>query len=228
MGRCAALCALSALPSNLSGSRSVKRLQSFPSWLHRRFLLGNCLLLAGAALVGSATEAARSQLMEASAWLACALVGGSAWLFRRTLHPLFGLLLTLAAIVNTAGYVFGLWHEQTPFDEIVHAFTAFAGMAAAGGMVLKPHLQPRSGLFWRAAAIALVIGLAWEAFEWAVGIIGDLRDTSIDLLMDVVGAVAAAALLLWLAHRLPDGEQSADGAEPPSASQDGAELDSFS
>nr|WP_294171107.1 hypothetical protein [uncultured Sphingomonas sp.] len=96
--------------------------------------------------------------------------------------------------MNTAGYLQALWHERTPFDETVHGFTAFAGMAAGGWFVLKqrPHL---SGLLWKAAATGLMIGVAWEGFEWAIGIMGDLRDTIIDLVMDTAGALAAAALL---------------------------------
>ena len=41
-------------------------------------------------------------------------------------------LLMLALTVNAAGYLLGLWHEKTMFDEAVHAYTSFAVMTAVG------------------------------------------------------------------------------------------------
>lgn len=89
------------------------------------------------------------------------------------------------------------------FDEVVHGFAFFAGMSAAGWFVLQQR-PGMTGLFWKAALAALVAGLAWEAFEWMIGIMGDTRDTLIDLLMDMIGALSAAALLRkFVADRTP-------------------------
>lgn len=155
-----------------------------------------CGLLAAAALLLGASAVSDGAWTKAAAWFASAAIGAGSVVLRRTFPPFLGLLLTLAAMVNTAGYVFHLWHQRTSFDEAVHGFTFFAGTASAGWFFLRrtPHLQ---GLYWKAALVGLMVGLAWEGFEWAIGIVGDTRDTVIDLLMDVVGALAAAALLQW-------------------------------
>jgi hypothetical protein len=179
------------------------RAKASPNWLsHPIWVAGDCILSLGLSLAG-ATAAMHGHWATAAAWLVCASIGVGAIVFRKALPPFFGLLLTVGASVNTAGYVQGLWHERTPFDEIVHGFTAFAGMAAAGWFVLRRRSQ-LVGLFWKAALIGLLVGLAWEGFEWAIGIMGDLRDTIIDLVMDTAGALAAAALLRRLAGTAPN------------------------
>lgn len=97
-------------------------------------------------------------------------------------------LLALAALINGAGYAFTLWHDRTAFDEAVHCYTSFAIVAAVGRYA-----------FPRSSSLALIIfgiaiGVGWEIFEWAIGIIGDPYDTMGDLLMDGLGAALAAAL----------------------------------
>lgn len=130
-----------------------------------------------------------------SAVAIASIVGG------KRLPPLFGMLLTTAAMLNASGYVMNLWHERTSFDEITHAFTAFAGMAALGWRLAKRRspLVRGVGLTGSIIAAGIVLGLAWEAFELAIGIVGSLSDTRMDLLMDAFGAAAAAALVGWLA-----------------------------
>jgi hypothetical protein len=87
------------------------------------------------------------------------------------------------------------------FDEIVHAFTTFAGMAAIGWALVRRRGTPahsRSALSWSLLGLALVLGLLWEAFEYWIGIIGTPKDTAIDIAMDMAGAALAAALSAWL------------------------------
>ncbi|MDQ3074220.1 MAG: hypothetical protein M3Q88_01215 [Pseudomonadota bacterium] len=169
-------------------------------WHGSSVLAVSCLLLVVAALFGSAFSVAEDNWMGAAAWAACATIGVLALIFRRTLPPLFGLLLIIAAVVNTAGYVFDLWRDRTMFDEIVHAFTTFAGLASAGWLFLRQRPQAGDKLIWIAVGVGLAAGLAWEAFEYAIGMIGDLKDTIIDLVMDMIGAAAAGALVRWLAE----------------------------
>lgn len=172
------------------------------AYLDRPFFAWACGIVLGAALAGCLWLVLGGEALRSLGPAAIAVTAAAALLARRILPAAFGLLLTVAVAVNAAGYVLTLWHERTAFDEIVHAFTSFAGMAAIGWLVLKRRMRPGLALLWQALAIGLVIGVAWEGFEWAIGIIGSRRDTAIDLLMDGVGALLAAMLLLWLAkHR---------------------------
>lgn len=81
----------------------------------------------------------------------------------------------LASLVCSPGYGPGWFHGANPYDEAVHLVN---GMLA--GALFAALWQPRPG-WWRGAAGRLVGGLAfgiglslaWEAFEWAIGIIGN-------------------------------------------------------
>lgn len=145
----------------------------------------------------------------AAGWLASAGVGIAAVSCRSYLPIFFGFLVTLAAVINMSGYAFGLWHDRTPFDELVHGYTAFAGMAAGGWLFLRRKSSP-GGLTWKMAIVGAIIGIAWEIFEWSIGIIGDPWDTGVDLLMDVLGAILAAVLLRWSVIR--EREHEADSS----------------
>jgi len=118
------------------------------------------------------------------------------------------LLLIVAATVNAAGYILGLWHERTLFDEIVHAFTTFAGMTALIWMATRDGrvLNGASALSVIAFALlaGFILGLVWEGFEWLIGIIGNQRDTLVDLAMDSLGAVAAGVLFTAYRARRPN------------------------
>ncbi len=141
--------------------------------------------------------------VEGAVLLGLAVLSGIALYFQRALPSSIMLLLIMAATVNAAGYIVGLWHERTMFDEIVHAFTTFAGMTAVTWMATRDGrlLEEASAVSVVAAALVagLVLGMVWEGFEWLIGIIGNQRDTLIDLAMDSLGAVAAG--LLFTAYR---------------------------
>ena len=146
--------------------------------------------------------------LDAAALGAIALFGALA-AERKWLPSLLALLLVLAGLVNVLGYVLTLWHEQTSFDEIVHAFTSFAGCSAVTWLVIGRTAALGVGhptaIVLVSAAIGLVLGLSWEAFEWSIGIIGDARDTWMDLAMDMIGALSAGLLCAWAAARKEDG-----------------------
>lgn len=108
----------------------------------------------------------------------------------------YALLLVIAALVNLAGYLLGLWHNDTLFDELVHLFTSFAGLAAIGRyLIVARAIRPSKKLVASLLALTLTLGVAWELFEWLIGIIGDSRDTLIDLVMDLAGGGLAAVLV---------------------------------
>ena len=56
-------------------------------------------------------------------WIAIAALAAACAVFSEKLPPFFGSMVTLAAVVNGAGYTVGLWQQETSFDEAVHAFT---------------------------------------------------------------------------------------------------------
>ncbi len=108
----------------------------------------------------------------------------------------YAVVLGLAALANVAGYVFSLWHDETVFDEIVHLFSTFAVISAIGkAAVTAGRLAPSATFFISLVALAVVLGVLWEAFEWLIGIIGGRHDTLMDLAMDTLGAVFAALLI---------------------------------
>lgn len=192
-----------------------------PVLRHPIFSLGIAAL--GAASIGLAgMNAMQANGIAALVWLGVAIFAAVLWALRDKLPAAFGISLAAAAAVNAAGYTMNLWKDRTPFDEIVHAFTTFAGMAVIGWAVLRHWKRPmsRSAVFVPMIGTALLLGVAWEGVEWAIGIIGSLRDTFIDLVMDLLGAVAAAALIHWVAGR--QGPQMADPYRTGPASNDRA------
>ncbi len=173
-------------------------------------------MLAALAAAGAYAISAGT-VVEGAVLLGLAVFGGMVLHFQSVLPPSIILLLFVAATVNAVGYVIRLWHERTMFDEVVHAFTTFAGMTALIWAAIH-HTRLLEGMSFLAVvasalAAGLLLGLVWEGFEWLIGIIGDRRDTMIDLAMDCLGAVAAG-LLFHGAHTrraqldpgsLPDG-----------------------
>lgn len=159
------------------------------------WLIVACLAVAG---VYSLT----ADMMEGAVLIGLALISGVALHFQRTFPSTIMLLVIVAATVNAAGYVLGLWHERTPFDELVHAFTTLVGIIALLWLATRDGrpLSQASGpsIIVSALVSGLVLGLAWEAFEWAIGIIGSPRDTLVDLTMDSLGAVAAGIIFAGL------------------------------
>lgn len=161
------------------------------------------MIVAGLAVAGAYSLTA--DMMEGAVLIGLALIGGVALHFQRTFPSAIILLLIVAGTVNAAGYILGLWHERTLFDEIVHAFTTFVVMIALLWMATRDGrpLSQASGpsVVVSALVAGLVLGLAWEAFEWIIGIIGDQRDTLVDLAMDSVGAVTAGIVFASLRGR---------------------------
>ena len=118
-------------------------------------------------------------------------------------RSLYLALLATAAFINAAGYVLTLWHDETVFDEVVHFFTSFAAVAAIGRLALEMDWLSCTASRWIGLlALGIVLGVAWEAVEYMIGIIGSKHDTLMDLLMDVAGALAATALIGAVSGRL--------------------------
>jgi len=171
---------------------------------HPALRTASWLIVAGLAAAGAYPLTVDT--VEGAVLLGLAVLGGAALHFQRALPSGIILLLIVAATVNAAGYILGLWHERTMFDEIVHAFTTFAGMTALIWLATRDgrllHRASAFSVVESAFLAGLVLGLVWEGFEWAIGIIGNQRDTLVDLAMDSLGAVTAVLIFAGFRTRL--------------------------
>lgn len=167
------------------------------SFLDHPAFMWACRALLVAALACLVWASAASHWGDMIALTAIALVIGATLYAKSKLPSFLGFMLAVAATVNGAGYALQLWHDETLFDEIVHAFTTFAGMAAIGWSLRDNDRFAGSTkrLLSSVVAIGLALGVLWEILEWAIGIIGRPKDTAIDLLMDCAGAAAAGLML---------------------------------
>lgn len=128
--------------------------------------------------------------------------------WRHEVPALFTLLFGVVATINAAGYVFDLWQDPWWFDEFVHVVTPFAIMGALAWVLIDRDMaEPESNgwaYFGKILFLGLLIGFAWEGFEYLVGIVGDRLDTGIDLVADSTGSLLGAAFCLWAAREGPD------------------------
>lgn len=122
-------------------------------------------------------------------------------------------LLVVAALVNAAGYLWDLYDRFGWFDEVVHAYTTFAltlPLALLLYDVVLTGAQTQKILFiLTVASLGVAIGVLWEIVEWAYdqmvpenAILGKL-DTIIDLIMDILGGVAAGIVTVTMVRPAP-------------------------
>ncbi len=140
--------------------------------------------------------------------LACFLIVSLVFVIKDDRLPtLFDFLFVVAALLNAAGWVWGLFYLPGPYDEIVHAYTTFAITLALSFLVYKSMLNifRNHKLLYvvTIASFGIAIGVLWEITEWSASkilpteVIGSLNDTIVDLIMDTLGAGLAAAISLW-------------------------------
>lgn len=123
------------------------------------------------------------------------------------LPTLFDFLFVVAALLNAGGWVWGLFYQPGPYDEMTHAFTMFAITLALSFLVYRPMLtifrQHKLLYLLPIASFGIAIGALWEVAEWSAGkilateVIESLDDTITDLIMDSIGAGLAALTSLW-------------------------------
>ncbi|MEG3977538.1 hypothetical protein QT970_23345 [Microcoleus sp. herbarium8] len=123
------------------------------------------------------------------------------------LPALFDFLFVFAALLNAGGWAWGLFYQQGPYDEIVHAFTIFAVTLALSFLAYSSMLtifRDRKLLYLLTiTSFGIAIGALWEITEWTAGIvlssevIGSVDDTIIDLIMDSLGSGIAALTSFW-------------------------------
>ena len=127
-----------------------------------------------------------------------------AHLLRSERRPaLFDVVFGLAALAGALGYVFDLFGEIVPYDELTHAFTTFSVSLAfyflfyGGAVPERRAVALGSSVF----TLGVTVGAYWEIFEWFFVGKYTLADTINDLLVDSAGALAAALVALVLRRR---------------------------
>jgi hypothetical protein len=127
-----------------------------------------------------------------------------AHLLRSERRPaVFDVVFALAALAGALGYVFDLFGEIVPYDELTHAFTTFSVSLAfyflfyGGAVPERRAVALGSSVF----TLGVTVGAYWEIFEWFFVGKYTMADTISDLLVDSAGALAAALVALVLRRR---------------------------
>jgi hypothetical protein len=142
--------------------------------------------------------------MTAALIVAVFLALSFAHLLRSERRPaVFDVVFALAALAGALGYVFDLFGEIVPYDELTHAFTTFSVSLAfyflfyGGAVPERRAVALGSSVF----TLGVTVGAYWEIFEWFFVGKYTMADTISDLLVDSVGALAAALVALVLRRR---------------------------
>lgn len=149
--------------------------------------------------VGTAFVAARGD------WSGLAVIGGFlaasiAFVgFERRLPSLFDALFVTAAILNAAGWVWHIYKPVWGYDELAHFTTIFAVTLSLGYLSFYAMRRHFSVHRWHFALVVtsfgVTIGAWWEVAEWLV--MGKLADPVGDIVVDSLGALAAAGVAAW-------------------------------
>lgn len=118
--------------------------------------------------------------------------------------------IILAILANLAGYIWDLYEQFAWFDEVLHAYTAFAltlPLALLLYNIVLTGAKTRPILFvLTVASLGIAIGVLWEIAEWVYdqmvpenAILGK-TDTIIDLMMDILGAAAAGVVSVGMVN----------------------------
>ncbi|MEM8743510.1 MAG: hypothetical protein AAGF14_02620 [Pseudomonadota bacterium] len=114
----------------------------------------------------------------------------------------------------------GLYETSAVFDKLMHLFGcgAIAGLVATATSdycARKQVALPTPLLWGLAVGIVVSLGTLWEVFEFAIDRTGlfqaqkGLTDTMLDLVADVIGALATVTAFIWMnrrkAYTLPKG-----------------------
>ena len=125
-------------------------------------------------------------------------------LLQDRLPSLLTLLIIVTAVVNAAGWAFNLYQRFAPFDEFIHTFTAFTGMAALGYLGwTRGYIKAAPGgaqFVLTVAAVGLVLGIGWELIE-VLFLNITWTDALADLVVDTIGAAAGGVLAGWVIRR---------------------------
>lgn len=104
------------------------------------------------------------------------------------------MLFSLAVLLGAIGYLFGLFEEVAPYDELLHALMAFSVSLAFFFLFYGGAVPRRQAVVTATSVFTLgeAVGALWEVFERVVGAGRGLSDTIADLDAGSMGALAAA------------------------------------
>ncbi|MFG0328981.1 MAG: hypothetical protein ACF8PN_03690 [Phycisphaerales bacterium] len=168
----------------------------------------NARILATLAWIGVGVQAGASIWLAAHTnWRGAAVMAGFTvgtiftLVLRTRLPRLFSLLFVSAGFVNAAGFAWDLFENENCvwYDEAAHAYTSLmVALVISFWMYYgSGRVRPIAVFVTLATLATLGVGIAWEIFEWLVGILGPPRDTVLDLVMDLVGGVGGALSGAW-------------------------------
>ena len=136
-----------------------------------------------------------------------AVFGGAAVVFMlldEHLPALFDVLFVASAILSGTGWSWDPEPWANVYNEVNHFFTSFALTLSLGYLAfesVRALLRPHAIVFTMAvASFGVAIGAVWEIFEWAIGEIGTIDDTILDLALDTAGALLAGWMVAWAAR----------------------------
>jgi hypothetical protein len=107
----------------------------------------------------------------------------------------------LFAMAGAVGFVFGLFDEIVPYDELTHAFTTFCVSLTLYFLFYGGAVPERRAFTLGTSVFTLGVTVGasyWEIFEWFFVGKYTMADTISDLLVDSGGALAAALVALAL------------------------------
>lgn len=138
------------------------------------------------------------------------LLASTAFLLGRSRFPsLFDLLFVVAALANGAGWLWELYSQVMGYDEVVHAYTTFAGILSLGvALYYSARAHLRTVAFGLAVVtMGIAAGAIWEMFEWAII---NIKDPVADLIVDSIGAILAGLFATWVLKVEAEEERRAD------------------
>ena len=120
-------------------------------------------------------------------------------------------MVAVAAIVNVLGYTNSLYQEWWWFDRALHGYTIWAVTLWRGAIVFaevfRPEYARSARVFLLTVAVGVAAGAIWEIAEWGLdqvasgNIIKGKYDTVLDIILDTIGAILAAFMIIGFANR---------------------------
>ncbi len=135
----------------------------------------------------------------------CLFVASTLFIWVQDRLPAFiNMLLVLAALLNAVAWGWNLYDRIWPYDELAHFLTTLVVTLALGLLVYAPYANRRWLFAFSLIHLGIAFGALWEMIEWVGyyfsadrGVMG-LNDTIFDLILDSLGAIAAAWIGLWM------------------------------